>query len=190
VLDGVSGRDDLLTLRSANDVLGGNFLSRINMNLRETKGWSYGASSRIGSVRENLIFRVTAPVQADRTGDSIREIQSDMNNFITSNGVNAEELARTVNGSIRGLPGQFETAEAVLGGIQQIVQLARQDDYYEQLADRYRSMTAAEMDAALRERVVQSKMITIVVGDAALVRPQLDGLSLPVEVIDPASLGG
>ena len=190
VLDGVTGRDDLLTLRSANDVLGGNFLSRINMNLRETKGWSYGASSRIGSVRENLIFRVTAPVQADRTGDSIREIQSDVSNFVTSNGVNAEELARTVNGSIRGLPGQFETAEAVLGGIQQIVQLDREDDYYEQLASRYRSMTAAEMDTALRERVVQSKMVTIVVGDAAVVRPQLDGLNLPVEVIDPASLGG
>jgi predicted Zn-dependent peptidase len=103
--------------------------------------------------------------------------------------VNGEELARTVNGSIRGLPGQFETAEAVLGGIQQIVQLARPDDYFEQLAGRYRSMTAAEMDAALRERVVQSKMITIIVGDATAVRPQLDGLNLPVEVIDPTVLG-
>lgn len=187
---GVRGRDDLLALRAANDVLGGNFLSRINMNLRETKGWSYGSSSRIGGQEDRVSFRVIAPVQADKTGDTIREIQSDVNAFLTDRGVNAEELARTVNGSIRELPGEFETAGSVLSGIQSIVQLGRPDNYYEQLAARYRAMTTAELDAALRAQVDPSRFVYIVVGDANIVQPQLAGLGLPVETVDPATLGG
>ncbi|MFM6852448.1 MAG: M16 family metallopeptidase, partial [Sphingopyxis sp.] len=102
---GLQGRDDLLAIRAANDVLGGNFLSRINMNLRETKGWSYGTASRIGGQENRVAFRVSAPVQADRTGATITEIQSDVRNFLGTQGVTADELARTVNGSIRELPG-------------------------------------------------------------------------------------
>ena len=187
---GVRGRDDLLALRAANDVLGGNFLSRINMNLRETKGWSYGSSSRIGGQEDRVSFRVIAPVQADKTGDTIREIQSDVNAFLTDRGVTAEELTRTVNGSIRELPGEFETAGSVLGGIQSIVQLGRPDNYYEQLASRYRAMTAADLDRSLRAQVDPSRFVYIVVGDANIVQPQLAGLGLPVETVDPATLGG
>lgn len=189
VLD-VRGRDDLLALRAANDVLGGNFLSRINMNLRETKGWSYGSRSAIGGQEDRVSFRVIAPVQADKTADTIREIQSDVNAFLTDRGVTAEELARTANGSIRELPGEFETAGSVLGGIQSIVQLGRPDNYYEQLAARYRAMTTADLDAALRAQVDPTRFVYIVVGDATVVQPQLAGLGLPVETVDPATLGG
>lgn len=184
------GRDDLVMLRAANDVLGGNFLSRINTNLRETKHWTYGASSRIGGQEENVAFRVIAPVQADKTGESIREIQSDVAAFLGGNGVTPAELVRTVNGSIRELPGSFETADAVLGGIQSIVEFGRPDTYYEQLAGRYRAATAADLDQAMRAQLDPGKFVYIVVGDAAVVRPQLDGLGLPIETVDVATLGG
>jgi zinc protease len=186
----VHGADDLLNLRAANDVLGGNFLSRINMNLRESKGWSYGASSSIGSRDDRLPFVVRAPVQADRTGDTIREIQNDVGGFLTTRGVAPDELSRTVNGSIRELPGSFETAPAVLGGIVDIVENQRPDNYYETLAARYRNMTAADLDTALRAQVDPSRFVYIVVGDIAVVRPQLDAIGLPVETVDPATLGG
>jgi predicted Zn-dependent peptidase len=184
------GRDDLTVLQQANDVLGGNFLSRINMNLRETKGWSYGSRSVVGGQEERVLFRVIAPVQADKTADAVREIQSDVNAFLGTNGVTAEELARTVNGAVRELPGSFEASDAVLGGIQQIVELGRPDDYYEQLPERYRAMTAASMDAALRAQIDPAKFTYIIVGDASIVTPQLDGLGLPVETVEPATLGG
>ncbi|MCU0728938.1 MAG: insulinase family protein [Sphingopyxis sp.] len=186
----VRGRDDTLTLRAANDVLGGNFLSRINMNLRETKGWSYGAGSGIGSNEDRVSFVVRAPVQADRTADSIREIQSDVRGFLGDRGVTADELSRTVNGSIRELPGSFETADAVLDGMISIVENGRPDNYYETLAARYRAMTAADLDAALRAQIDPARFVYIVVGDEAIVRPQLDGLGLPVETVDRATLGG
>ncbi|MFM6853710.1 MAG: hypothetical protein ACKOUM_06485, partial [Sphingopyxis sp.] len=64
------------------------------------------------------------------------------------------------------------------------------DNYYEQLAGRYRTMTAQDMDSAIRAQVDPARFVYIVVGDAAIVRPQLDGLGLPVETVDPATLGG
>jgi zinc protease len=187
---GVRGRDDLLTLRQANDVLGGSFLSRINTNLRETKGWSYGSRSIVGGEEENVAFRIVAPVQADRTADAIREVQAEVTRFIGNGGVTPEELARTTNESVRGLPGDFETSGAVLGGIINIVELGRPDSFYEDLAARYRAMTAEQMNAALRVQVDPAKFTYIVVGDATIVRPQLDALGLPVETVDPATLGG
>ena len=187
---GIKGTDDQLVLRAANDVLGGNFLSRINMNLRETKHWSYGASSSIGGAERDVSFRISAPVQADKTGEAIREIQSDLNRFLSTGGVTQQELERTVNGSIRELPGQFELGGTVLNAIVSIDRLRRPDDYYEQLAPRYRALTAAELDAAARAQIDPSRLVYVVVGDAAVVRPQLDAVGLPVETVDIATLGG
>ena len=186
----VRGRDDLVDLRAANDVLGANFLSRINMDLRETKGWSYGSRSQIGSSEDRIAFTAFAPVQADHTGDTVRALQEDIGAFLGGSGVTAEELSRTVNGSIRELPGQFETANDVLGGISAIVENHRSDTYYEELAARYRAMTTAQMDAAIRAQVDPSRFVYVIVGDASVVRPQLDGLGLPVEEVDTATLGG
>ena len=186
---GVRGNDDLVVLRAANEVLGGGFLSRINMNLRERRGWSYGAGSTIGGQEQQVTFRVQAPVQADRTADAIREIISDVTQFQATSGVTPAELERTINSNIRSLPGSFETAGDVLSGMQDIVIRGRPDNYYEAIVGRYRALTASELDAALRAQVDPSRFVYIVVGDERTVRAQLDSLGMPVEVVDRASLG-
>ena len=177
------GGDDLEVLRSANDIFGGNFLSRFNTNLRETKGWSYGVRSRISGDQDRLTWVAAAPVQADRTGDSIKELQNDLKSFLGDKGVTKEELERTINGSVRELPGSFETSGDVLGGIRQIVKFGRPDNYYETLPATYEAMTAAEIDAAARKALSTGDLVYVVVGDAAVVKPQLDGLGLPVETV-------
>ncbi|KQZ69316.1 peptidase M16 [Sphingopyxis sp. Root214] len=182
VLD-AKGGDELEVLRSANDIFGGNFLSRFNTNLRETKGWSYGVRSRISGDQDRLTWVAAAPVQADRTGDSIKELQSDLKSFLGDKGVTKEELERTINGSVRELPGSFETSGDVLGGIRQIVKFGRPDNYYETLPATYEAMTAAEIDAAARKALSTDGLVYVVVGDAAVVKPQLDGLGLPVETV-------
>ncbi len=176
-----NGRDDLVTLRSANDVLGGDFLSRINADLREVKGWSYGVSSSLGSQENAVTFNVRAPVQADRTGDSIRAMQGQFADFVSTKGVTADELTRTVNGSIREMPGSYETSGAVLGSIQRIINLGRPDDFYERLPEKYAAMTTAQLDADFRKVIDPKSLVWLVVGDAKKVRPQLDGLGLSVE---------
>ncbi len=180
VLD-AKGGDQLEVLRSANDIFGGNFLSRFNTNLRETKGWSYGVRSRISSETDRLSWVAVAPVQADRTGDSIKELQNDLKSFLADKGVTKDELERTVNGSVRELPGSFETSADVLAGLRNIVKFGRPDNYYETLPATYEAMTAAEIDAAARKALSTDDLVYVVVGDAAVVKPQLDGLGLPVE---------
>lgn len=177
------GTDSLEVLRSANDIFGGNFLSRFNSNLRETKGWSYGVRSRISGDKDRIAWIAAAPVQADRTGDSIKELQSDLKAFLGDKGVTAEELQRTINGSVRELPGSFETSGDVLGGLRTIVKFGRPDDYYEKLPATYEAMTAAEVDGAARKALSTDGLVYVVVGDASVVKPQLDGLGLPVETV-------
>jgi predicted Zn-dependent peptidase len=182
VLD-ASGRNDLVVLQAANEVFGASFLSRINMNLRETKGWSYGVRSGISEFLESAPFRITAPVQSDKTGASIQELLNDLNAFLGPKGVTAAELERTVNGNVRGLPGSFETSGAVMNGLFNIVQFGRPDNYYETLPAKYSAMTAADMDKAARSKIDPKKLLFVVVGDASVVTPQLEGLGMDVEVI-------
>ncbi len=178
-----TGRDDLVTLRAANENLGGNFLSRINMDLRETKGWSYGSRSSISGVEGPVAFTISAPVQADRTGDSIKAVLDQMKGFLGPNGLTPEELQQTINGNVRQLPGSFETSADVLGGMINIINLERSDDYYEKLAEKYRALTAKDIDATARQAIDPNKLVFVVVGDAKKVRPQLDVVGLPVEMV-------
>ncbi len=178
-----TGKDDLETLRAANEVFGGSFLSRINTNLRETKGWSYGVRSQVSNNKEQLSFTISAPVQADRTGDSIKELRSDLKAFLTDKGITSEELTRTVNGNVRELPGSFETSSDVLAGLQNIVNYNRPDDYYEKLADTYKAMTVERIDAAARKDLSADWMVYVVVGDAKTVKPQLESIGLPIEMV-------
>ena len=178
----LKGRDELIPYLAANDVLGGNFLSRLNMDLREQKGWSYGVRGGFNRLLEAVPYVVSAPVQADRTGDAILALQQDMREFLTTTGITPAEQERTINGFVRELPGSFETASDVLGAMQNNVLYGRPDDYYETVASRYRALTAPAMDRAAREAIDPARFTWVVVGDAKVVRPQLDRLGLPVEV--------
>lgn len=182
VLD-ATGRDDLLLLRTANTALGGDFLARLTSNLREDKGWSYGVYSLIGDRENRIAFRIYAPVQTDKAGPAIAELQKEMIAFLGPKGVTATELGWAATGEARKLPGMFETSGATLEGVAKIVQYNRPDDYYVRLPDRYRTMTAGSLDQAARAKLDPAKLVWVVVGDAAKIRPQLQGLGLPVEEV-------
>ncbi|WP_129792170.1 pitrilysin family protein [Sphingosinicella sp. CPCC 101087] len=179
----LKGTDDMLALLAANDALGGQASARLNMDIRETKGWGYGAFSFVNRVREHSPFIVFAPVQTNRTGESIAALQEQIRAFVGPRGVTAEELGRIVQGSVRGLPGSFETSDAVLGAIIENDLYERPADYQETLPGRYRALTAADLDRAARQAVDPDALVWVVVGDASQVRPQLDRLGLPVEVM-------
>jgi predicted Zn-dependent peptidase len=126
---------------------------------------------------------VSAPVQANQTGPSITALMSNMNEFLRTKGITAPELQRTINNRTLSLAGNFETSDDVLSGLQSIDLYGWPEDYYETLAARYRAMTTAELDQAARNVLDPSKLVWVVVGDAAKIRPQLDKLGMPVEVM-------
>jgi zinc protease len=179
------GTQDLLNLQAANEVLGGNFLARINMDLRERRGWSYGAGGGPNLREHQIPYLIQAPVQSDRTGDSIAAIREDVRGFLGANGVTAEELQRVILGNIRQLPGQFETSLAVLGALRSNALYHRPDDYWTTIAGRYRGMTAQILDTTARRYIDPNNFVFVVVGDAGRVRPQLERLGLPIEVMQP-----
>ncbi len=181
----IDPRSDVTAIASANDILGGGFLSRINMDLREKRGWSYGVSGSVALSQHAVPYIVRAPVQADRTGDSILALNREIAAFLGPRGTTEEELARTVANNINELPGRFETAGAVLSAMQTNALYGRPDNYYELLADRYRAQTRARLDSALRAAVDPNAFVWVVVGDAAKIRPQLDKLKLPIHLARP-----
>ncbi|HEX6741700.1 MAG TPA: pitrilysin family protein, partial [Sphingomicrobium sp.] len=180
----VDPRGDVIPLSAANDALGGNFLSRLNMDLRESKGWSYGVNGRPNFLEKTVSYVVSAPVQADKTGEALAAMNADISAFLTDKGVTNEELTRTVARSINELPGRFEGSDDVLGALMAMDLFDRADNYYETLAPEYRSLTAARLDQAARSTIDPKGFTWVVVGDAAKVRPQLDKLGLPIEVVE------
>lgn len=182
VLTGKQGTDNPVDLLTANEVLGGSTTSRLIMDLRETKGWAYYAGSALPGVKETIPLLVYAPVQTDKTGESIIAARKDITEFLTVKGTTEAERNQTINSQILSLPGSFETSSDLLGAMMRNNLLGRPDNYYETLPATYRAMTAADMDKAARGAIAADRLIWVVVGDAKLVRPQLDAVGLPVEM--------
>ncbi|MEM8695727.1 MAG: pitrilysin family protein [Pseudomonadota bacterium] len=182
VLD-LRGTDELLPLLTVNEALGGSFLSRLNMDLRETRGWSYGVRGSVNRFAGPISYTVRAPVQADRTGDSIAALQEQIETFLTTDGIRPDEFNRAITGSIRSLAGSFETSGDVIRGMSNNMLYERSDDYYDGIAEMYRSLDREQLDATARSAIDPSAFTWVVVGDAGQVREQLDVLGLPVETV-------
>ena len=189
VLD-ARGSDDLLTLRAANEIFGGDFLSRINMDLRETKGWSYGVGSQISGAEDRVPFYMFAPVQTNQTGPSVKVLIDQLKDFNGSKPVTPDELEKTIKGNVLELPGSYERSAAVLGQMQADRLNKRPFDYAETVAGKYNALTAKALNDEMRVKVDPSKITWLVVGDAAKVKPQLEAIGLPIEMVTEAANTG
>ena len=181
------GTDDLLTLRAANEIFGGDFLSRINTDLRETKGWSYGVSSQISGAEDRVPFYMLAPVQTNQTGPSVKVLMDQLKDFNGGKPITTEELEKTIKGNVLELPGSYEQSSAVLGQMRADRLNKRPFDYAETLAGKYNALTAKAMNDEMRAKVDLSNITWLVVGDAAKVKPQLEALGLPIEMVTEAA---
>ncbi len=170
-------------LELANEVMGNGFLSRLNMDLRETRGWTYGVRSSLPARVGPQALVVSTAVQADRTADSIRVILDQMEAFPASRPVDPIELQRVTDGNIRGLPNRFETNAQVLGALLENRLLGRPDDYQERLPDIYRSIDADAINQAARAYLHPRGMAIVVVGDRQVIDPQLEALGMAAEYL-------
>ena len=177
-----TGHQDRVGFNAANEAIGSGFLSRINQDIRETRGWSYGLGGSAAGLEEQVPYIISAPVQSNRTGESVQVLIDQYRAFLSDRGVSAAERERIVNANVRQLPGQFETSAALLGALRSNALYGRPDDYWTTLAPRYQVLDQAALDAEARRLLGQAPFVWVIVGDAATVRPQLEALGLPVEV--------
>ncbi|MEM8814476.1 MAG: pitrilysin family protein [Pseudomonadota bacterium] len=159
------GVENNLAIQTMNDVLGGQFTARVNMNLREDKGWAYGAYTLVYPARGQRPWMVYAPVQTDRTVDSIAELMSEMNAYLDDRPASEAELERNVKNSVRSLPGQFETGSAVLGALLSNQRYGRSDDYVPTLKARYEALDVEALNDAAEEVIHPQQLTWLVVGD-------------------------
>lgn len=186
----LKGTQDLLPVATANDALGGSFLGRLNMDLRENKHWSYGANGRFQTAEYAAPFILSAPVQADKTGPSLASAREDVVAFLGKEPMTEVEFKRAINGAINALPGTYETSDAVLAAMQSNDLYKRPDDYQTTLTARYRGYTLPQLNSAIQSALDAKRITWVVVGDAAKVKPQLDTLGLPVEVVPASAVAG
>jgi predicted Zn-dependent peptidase len=176
-------------LELANEVVGAGFLSRLNTELREEKGWTYGISSSLSGVVGPRRLAVFTPVQSDRTADSIRLILEEMEAFAAGKeGVDETELQRVTDGNIRALPNSFQTNGQVLGALLTNQLLGRPDDYQSMLPEIYREIGAEEIDAAASQYLSPENLAIIVVGDRKQIDEQLKTLDMPIEYLSAEEL--
>jgi len=180
------GSDDLVAFDAANTILGTDFLSRLNADIRETRGWSYGVNGYLSRRLNRSPYIVSAPVQADQTGPAIAAMIGDIRDFLGPRGVTPEEFNKVVKGNIAALPAEFETSDAVLDQMQADALYGRPFDYVTSLKGRYAALTATSMDEAARALIDPAKFSWVVVGDKAQIEPQLKALGMPITSIDSA----
>ena len=173
-----SGSPDNIAIEGMNDILGGSFTARINMNLREDKHWAYGAFSFLKEARGQRPFMLYAPVQTDKTGASIAELQKEVTQFIGDKPATAAELKKMVQNNVNKLPGAYETSRDVLEGLQQNRRFNRPDDYIPRLVSQYRGLTLAQIQQQAKKIVRPKNLVWMVVGDKKKILPQLNKLEL------------
>jgi predicted Zn-dependent peptidase len=174
-----------LEMDTMNEVFGGAFTSRINMNLREDKHWSYGVRSSLADARGQRPWLLSAPVQTDRTVESMREIDRELRDFVGPNSVTAGELTKVREREVRGLSGSYETNAAVAGAIAEMIIFGYPDDYVRTLKDRLEAQSVDGVRAAAEQALDPSRLTWVVIGDLARIEQPVRDLKLgTVRVLD------
>ncbi len=176
---------DDVAIELMNDVLGGQFTARLNMNLRETKHWSYGARTLVYDARGQRPLLAYAPVQTDKTAESVAEIRREFADLAGPRPASEAEVALMKGINTLSLPGQWETGDAILGSIGQIVQFGLPDDYWQDYAATIRGATPAEVNGAARAHLKPDDLVIVVVGDRQVIEPGLRTLGFDrIQLID------
>ena len=177
--------DGTIEFDFANGVLGGQFSSRLNMNLREDKHWAYGAYSNASNTLGQRPWFASAAVQSDKTAESISELKSEITRFAEGKApATAEEIAKVRAANTLELPGAYETASAVLGQIATNQLYGRPDDYIVRYKARNEAMTGKDVQAAAASINPQA-LTYVVVGDLSKIEQPVRALELgPLTVLD------
>ena len=179
------GRDtpDYHPLVVAKTILGGQFVSRINLNLREAKGLTYGARTAFEFRRRSGPFALQASVQTSGTADAIRESLGEISGIRGSRPVTTAELELGIAALTRGYARSFETGEQIGRAALQLALYDLPDDYFEQFVPRIEQVTAEDVSRVMSQHLDPSRLVTLAVGDLDVIGPSLDALGLGAPVV-------
>ena len=156
-----------IAIETMNTVLGNAFTARINMNLREGKHWSYGAWSTLPEARGQRPFIVYAPVQTDKTRESLIELDKELRDILGPRPPTGDELKTAQANQTLRLPGAWETISAVGNSITHVVRFSLPDDYFTTYPEKVRALSVSDLSKAAKEVVRPDNLVWVIVGDRA-----------------------
>jgi zinc protease len=168
----------LLTL---NMILGGQFVSRINMKLREEKGYTYGARTSFDLRRGPGLFVLQASVQSEATVDAVGEAMEQLRAIRGERPVTEDELLLGRAALTRGYPRNFETGEQIARGAAQLSLYGLPDDYFSSFVPSVLALSAEDLTQAAADYIYPDRLLTIIVGDRDKIGPSLETLGAVVE---------
>lgn len=178
------GELDETAIEQMNNVLGGDFTSRINMNIREDKHWSYGAGSFVQGTKGQRPFMIFAPVQSDKTKESVQEIIKEVNSFVGEKEMTQAEFDKTKQNTVMSMSGMWETNGAVNGSARSIVRYGLPDDYWKTYGNRVTSLSLTDARDVAKKVIKPNDLGWFMAGDAQKVLPGLKELGIEVITID------
>ncbi|HWH72489.1 MAG TPA: pitrilysin family protein, partial [Candidatus Sulfotelmatobacter sp.] len=170
--------NDWLNMEMMNRILGGEFTSRLNMNLREDKHWAYGAGTFLIGAKGQSLYLGYAPVQTDKTKESAAEMKKELEQFIGDKPATAAEFAKVQRNAVLQLPGNWETSDAVLSALEEMVLYNRGTDYWPQYAQKVRTLTLADINTAAKNIVRPGQLTWVIVGDRKKIEAGIRELKL------------
>ena len=168
---------DEIAMETMNVVLGGSFSSRVNMNLREEKHWAYGAGTVLLPARGQGPFIGYAPVQTDKTKESLIEMNKELHGILGQRPITEDELITAQKNQTLALPGSWETIDAVSSSIAEIVNFGLPDDYYTTYPGKVHALTVKDLEAAAKKLVHPDNLVWVVVGDREKIEPGIRQLN-------------
>jgi predicted Zn-dependent peptidase len=169
---------DYPALLLLNTILGGDFVSRLNLNLREAKGFTYGVRTGFSLRRGIGPFAMQTSVGTDVTAAAVQEAHAEIRAIAHARPATAEEVAQAFASLSKGYPRGFETAGQVARSVAQLALHNLPDTYFEEFVPKLARITVDEVSAAARQYLTAGKMTTIIVGDLDKIHPSLPGLGL------------
>jgi zinc protease len=174
-----------VAIQTMNGVLGSDFSSRVNMNLREDKHWAYGAYTFFRDARGQRPFVAYAPVQTDKTKEAVMELDKELRGIRKERPIEPAELSRAQASLTLTLPGSWETMAALSGAIIDIVTYGLDDRYYDTFAEKVRAQTVQSLTSVATEVVHPDQLIWVIVGDRSKIEPGIRELKLgEIRLID------
>jgi len=173
---------DYFPLEVMNTVLGGSFSSRLNLNLRETHGYTYGAQSFFDMRNEAGPFTAYAGVQTDKTAEALQEF---FNEFTAiDQPIPADELSRGKNYMSLALPADFETTGDIARRLEEVLVYRLPDDFFSRYVPNVNGVTPADAQRVARSYIQPNRMAVVVVGDRKTIEPAIRALNLgPINIL-------
>lgn len=167
-----------IAIETMNNIFGGTFGARLNMNLREDKHWSYGAGSVLYAARAQRPLLAYASVQGDKTADSIAEIRNEIAGMNGARPVTEQELEKVKQQQVFELPGAHETMNSIGSLIGDLIQLGLPLNFYDDYLRRVSAVSVADIESCARSLLNLENMIWMVVGDKTQLEKPLGKLGI------------